>query len=102
VTVETKDLADTVTAGGALPINIYGGSGDDTLGGALGPDYLEGGTGADTMTGGAGPDAFQARDGESETRITCQGADIGIFLDSLPLDPDSILFGCPPGRVFRH
>src|SRR5690606_9935707 len=37
-----------------LPVEIYGGEGDDTLIGGGGDDLLDGGTGTNTLDGGAG------------------------------------------------
>lgn len=65
VTTQTGD--DHVDASLAnVPVEIYGGAGNDKLTGGTGDDILVGGDGADKLTGGAGRDLLIGGDGEDK------------------------------------
>ncbi len=100
VQVSAGDQNDQVVNSTSVPSSLSGEAGNDTLTGGPGKDTLTGGPGADTMKGMNGNDQLFARDGTSDKLINCDGG-IGApgaadkaDLDTLPLDPDSIVQGC--------
>jgi hypothetical protein len=65
-------------AGGGVPSQIFGGSGDDSINGGAGNDWLNGGDGNDRIFGGAGADTILGGDGndiinggDGNDRIDC-------------------------------
>jgi hypothetical protein len=60
------DRADEGVAEGNVPVQLLGGSGDDTLLGGGGNDFLDGGTGRDMVAGAGGDDTIAESD-ESAT-----------------------------------
>lgn len=67
-------------------LNIYGGSGDDTLIGGAGSDHIYGGLGADTLTGGGGADVFMYNSAEESTSINFDTlTDFTLGTDSLKI-----------------
>ena len=52
---------DWLTYEGLLPVDLFGGEGDDHLVGGSGQDILDGGRGDDVIYGGSGPDALWGR-----------------------------------------
>ena len=64
-----KDEAEVITGGEVSGVDrLYGGGGDDVLGGGAGNDYLEGNAGDDTLDGGAGADVLVAGSGDDTLR----------------------------------
>ena len=92
----------------AARINVYAGSGNDSVTGANGGDSLEGETGNDTLNGGAGNDTLRGGDGSdrliggagTDTLTGGAGRDIFVFASSAhsnPAIPDSITDFQAPG-----
>ena len=72
IALEGNDHDDRLDASTiAIPVNLYGGAGDDTLVGGSAGDRLLGGTGADGFTGNPGNDAILARDDAVDTTFDC-------------------------------
>jgi hypothetical protein len=94
LSIEAGDGDDTISlAGLAIPGEIDGGRGDDTvigsdaadrIQGGDGNDRLTGGPGADRLAGGRGNDTLLARDGEPDRVIGGRGDDVAEIDD--PLD----------------
>jgi Ca2+-binding RTX toxin-like protein len=96
-----------VMKGGADPVTLRGGAGNDTLTGSPGTETLDGGNGADnlnalggwdTVLGGAGADTVEARDGQADT------VDCGPDSDTVAADAIDAVTSCgtdppPPAPV---
>lgn len=85
---------------GAPPVQIIGGTGDDTITGSSGPDDIDGGPGADVLDGaggddvldgGTGPDALTGGAGYDRTSYAAATTSVRVTLDGLPGDGP----GCP-------
>jgi hypothetical protein len=58
------------------PDAIDGGAGADVLSGGFGNDVLTGGPGGDDLDGGLQNDTVNARDGEADARVECDGSSV--------------------------
>ncbi len=103
--VRGGDGDDTLTNATALPSNLQGQVGNDTLNGGSGDDLLNGGTGVDTVNGNGGNDQFFMQ-GEIADIVNCgDGADTATVDDSdvVNADCETILgrtpTGAPPGTT---
>ena len=79
--LQPLDGNDFVTVFNALPANIDGGAGADTIWGGFGNDTITGGTQADDIRGGGGDDRIYAQDGAVDT-IDCGDGDDRAFTDA--------------------
>lgn len=95
------DGNDTLT-GGANTDSLSGGPGFDVLAGDAGADSLDGGTGGDTADGGAGDDSIVLRDELTDTATCGTGRDSvrAEVLDQLDFACERVDYG-PPGRAGR-
>ena len=65
IVVNASNLDDTVTLSGALPSELAGRDGNDTLNGGAGNDFLKGDDGNDMLNGNAGNDFLLGEDQDS-------------------------------------
>jgi Ca2+-binding RTX toxin-like protein len=105
VSVDTRDLADTIALGaGTAAATINGGEGDDTItgsgladtinggadadriDGAAGNDTLNGDSGDDTFVGGAGNDTFTGAAGTDTADYALRSAPVTVSLDNVAND----------------
>jgi VCBS repeat-containing protein len=68
--VEAGEGNDTITAAGRSRLEAFGGSGNDTITGALGNDLIAGGNDNDVLFGGAGADRFRFDNTDGSDVIT--------------------------------
>jgi Ca2+-binding RTX toxin-like protein len=75
VTVDGRDLADTIALSGTAAATINGGEGDDTITGGPLNDTINGGADADRIDGGAGNDTLNGDSGD-DTFLAGLGNDV--------------------------
>lgn len=103
VILDLGDGNDTLTFGswtGGPPVEVIGGTGNDTITGSSGPDDIDGGTGTDVLDGaggddvldgGAGADVLTGGPGYDRTSYATATTSVRVTLDGLPGDGP----GCP-------
>jgi Ca2+-binding RTX toxin-like protein len=63
-TLAGKDRVNVAANLGEMPVELYGGAGDENLKGGRGNDYIDGGPGNDKLKGNRGRDILVGHDGE--------------------------------------
>ena len=72
ITIEGRDLGDTITGGAGADI-LWGDDGNDSLHGGAGDDSLMGGLGNDTLDGGDGADSCLGDGSDTAPQTFCEG-----------------------------
>ena len=102
IDVQVFDAGDSVKAQMAVPLDVAGGSGNDSLTGGFGADAIAGGSGddsiggglgADTVSGAEGNDLIDVRDGIPDSVSCGDGADTLIADETDPVQEAAAL-GC--------